>query len=130
MSAKEEYCEVCCKQAEELHHIVFKSQCMALKDCKLNHSYLCTYHHRNQKVGAHFNKGLDKKLKLRFQNKLEIIFNKKEFTREEIGQALKISKSSTDSLCKMIKQNKGVFYREDIIRACMGGKTISQEDIF
>lgn len=130
MAAYEEFCEVCGKTAEEEHHIVFRSQCQALVNCKLNHSYLCSYHHRNSKVGVHFNKDLDKKLKLRLQNKLELIFDKECFTREDIRQALKISESSTDSLCKTIKQKKGVFAREDIIRACMGGKIINQEEVF
>lgn len=130
MGAQDYYCEVCEKPANEEHHIVFRSQCQALVNCKLNHSYLCSYHHRNSKVGVHFNKDLDKKLKLRLQNKLELIFDKEYFTRENIRQALKTSESSTDSLCKMIKQKKGVFAREDIIRACMGGKLINQEEVF
>lgn len=122
----EEYCRVCGKAAQELHHIIYKSQCVALKDCKLNHVYLCSNHHRNQKAGVHFNKELDRKLKLNFQNKLELLFLNRELTRETIGQALEINKKATDSLCKTLKQNKGVFYRDDVIRQCMGGKTLDE----
>lgn len=128
MSAQDEYCEVCGKQAEELHHIVFRSQCQALINCTLNHTYLCSYHHRNSKAGVHFNKGMDKKLKLRLQNKLELIFDKEYFTREEIQQALRISKRATDSLCKLMKSDKGIFNRLEIIRVSMGGKLIVVED--
>lgn len=128
MVAYEEFCEVCGRAAEEEHHIVFRSQCQALINCELNHTYLCSYHHRNSKVGVHFNKDLDKKLKLRLQNKLELIFDKEYFTREEIGQALKISKRATDSLCKLMKSEKGMFNRFEIIRVSMGGKLIVVED--
>lgn len=128
MSAQDEYCEVCGRPAEEEHHIVFRSQCQALINCTLNHAYLCSYHHRNSKVGVHFNKGLDKKLKLRLQNKLELIFDKEYFTREEIQQALKISNRATDSLCKLMKCEKGIFNRLEIIRVSMGGKIIVVED--
>ena len=123
----EEQCKVCENQAQELHHIVYKSQCISLKDCKLNHVYLCSYHHRNQRAGAHFCKELDNILKLGLQQKLELLFLKNEFTREQIGQALEINKKATDSLCKTMEQHKGLFYRDDIIRQCMGGRLMESE---
>jgi len=130
MGAKDYSCEVCSKAASEKHHIIFRSQCKALVNCELNHSYLCSYHHRNSKVGVHFNKDLDRKLKLRFQNKIEVLLDKQYFTRQEIQEVLNINNKATDSLCKTIKQEKGVFSREECLKAIMGGRIIEElEDI-
>lgn len=129
MGAKEEYCEVCGAQATESHHIVKRSEVKALIKCEMNQVYLCTECHRGT-YGVHGKHGhkLDKKLKLNFQNKLELIFDKELFTREEIRQALNVSERATDSLCKLMKSNKCMFNRLEIIRACLGGKTIESED--
>lgn len=77
----------------------------------------------------HFNKELDRKIKLRFQNELELLFLKNEFTREQIGQALEINNKATDKLCKLIKQHNGMFTRDEIITACMGGQRVEESEV-
>lgn len=116
---------ICGQRATELHHIVFRSQCKPLEHCKLNQVYLCQEHHRGTK-GIHGKRGhkLDIKLKLEFQNKLEMLLDKQYLTREDIQEVLQISDKALNSLCKTIKCGKGKFIREEVIRACMGGKLI------
>ena len=130
MTKRIECCEIFLNYPTELHHIIFKSECKALENCELNHIYLCAEHHRGT-YGVHGSKGnsLNKKLKLDFQNKLELLFDKEYFTKTETGQALGISERATNSLCKTILSDKGKFYRQDVIRACMGSKLIIKEDI-
>ncbi|WP_242976237.1 hypothetical protein [Clostridium sporogenes] len=43
---------------------------------------------------------------------------------EEIKDKLGISTNAVKSLSKLIKQKNGVFTRESIIIACMGGKRV------
>lgn len=128
MSTKEEYCKVCGSQATESHHIVKRSEVKALIKCEINQIYLCTECHRGT-YGVHGREGhkLDIKMKLDMQNKLELIFDKEVFTREEIRQALNISERATESLCKLMKCDKGVFNRLEVIRVCMGGKLLESE---
>lgn len=123
---KTEYCFICGAIGNnEEHHIVFRSAAKFMINCKLNKIKLCPSHHRGTD-GIHGRNGhkLDKKLKLFLQNNLEILFDKKEFTKEEIKEILDINSNSVDSLCKLLKCDKDKYIREDIIRACMGGKMI------
>lgn len=124
-------CPICGQRATELHHIMFRSQVKQLENCKLNFVYLCSDCHRGTN-GVHGKNGhkLDKKFKLMFQNKLEFMFAKEKLSREDIKVILEIKDKPTESLCKLIKSEKGIFNREDVIRACMGGKMILQEDNF
>lgn len=121
-------CPVCGALATELHHIIFKSQVKALENCKLNHIYLCPEDHRGTK-GVHGKDGhlLDRKLKLHFQNKLEILFAKDNLTKEEIREVLRIKDMPLNSLLKPLVLHNGKYIREDVIRACMGGKIILEE---
>ena len=122
-------CYECGMLATELHHIMFRSQMKQLENCKLNFVYLCPECHRGTN-GVHGKNGhkLDKKYKLMFQNKLEILFSNKLLTKEDIKETLGINDKPTDSLCKLIKSEKGMFCREDVIRALMNGKLILQEE--
>ena len=122
-------CYECGMLATELHHIMFRSQMKQLENCKLNFVYLCPECHRGTN-GVHGKNGhkLDKKYKLMFQNKLEILFSKKLLTKEDIKETLGIKDKPTDSLCKLIKSEKGMFNREDVIRTLMKGKLILQEE--
>lgn len=123
-------CEVCSAYGTiELHHVTKKSQAKFLEKCQLNFKYLCPKCHRSEK-GVHGRNGrkLDLKIRTEMQNKLELLFLDREFTKEQVGQALMINNKATDSLCKTIRQNKGVFYREDIIRGCMGGILLESEE--
>lgn len=114
----------------ETHHIIKRSQVKSLINCKLNKVLLCPECHRG-KNGVHTKDGrkLDLKLRYGFQNKLELLFLKNEFTREEIRQALKINNKATNSLCKLMKQHNGVFARDEIIIACMGGQRIDESEV-
>ena len=71
----ENQCSICGSYGTELHHIQYRSQVPALKDCPLNHIHLCPQHHRDGRAGVHFNKKLDQQLKLKFQNSLEILWD-------------------------------------------------------
>ncbi|MDP4147367.1 MAG: hypothetical protein Q8936_23330 [Bacillota bacterium] len=124
-----EYCEICLEddiyKPGELHHIVFRSKCKPLENCKLNHIHLCYEHHRGTN-GVHGRLGhvLDKKLKLRFQNNLEILFCQNYFTLEDVMNTLGISFNNIRRLSKRFKCEKGYYTRESIIRACMSDKMI------
>lgn len=119
------WCPICGQRATELHHIVFRSIVKPLEHCKLNHIYLCQEHHRGT-YGVHGKYGhkLDWQLKLEFQNKLEMLLDKELLTREEIQEVLRISDKPLNSLLKALSRHKDKYVREDIIRACMGGKLI------
>ena len=118
----ENQCSIRGSYGTELHHIQFRSQVPALRDCQLNHIYLCPQHHRDGRVGVHFNKELDKKLKLKFQNTLEILWNKEYLTREDVKDVLQIKDKQLDKLLKVVTSKNSEYERESLIRACCGGK--------
>ena len=120
----ENQCSICVSYGTELHHIQFRSQVPALRDCQLNHIYLCPQHHRDGRVGVHFNKELDKKLKLKFQNKLEFLWDKKYLSRQDVQVVLNIKDKQLDKLLKTVISKNGEYERESLIRACCGGKLI------
>lgn len=121
------WCLVCGQRATELHHIVFRSQVKPLENCKLNHIYLCMKHHRGTQ-GVHGSKGhkLDRLLKLQFQNNLEILLDSEYLTREDIKGVLQLADKPLNRLLKALKVKEGKYTREDTIRACMGGKLITE----
>lgn len=126
--AKYGECEVCGTNGMVTeHHKVKRSQQPALIKCKKNIINLCNGCHYKIHHGTDGH-ALDIKLQLEFQNYLELIFDKQYFTREEVKESLEINSKATDSLCKTLNQHKGMFYREDIIRTCMGGKIIEEVD--
>lgn len=118
-------CVICGRPNSKSHHVIYRSECRALIKCKKNLVYLCPVHHR-EKFGVHgkCGKELNRKLKLEFQNWLEETFNKDFYSIEEIKDKLEISTNAVKSLSKLIKQKNGVFARENIIIACMGGKRV------
>lgn len=119
------FCKVCgTSYGVELHHRVYRSQCKQLEDCKLNHVYLCNIHHRDHKVGVHFNKKFDNEIKLEFQMWLEMLWNKPYLTREEINEVLQIDEKALNRLLKRLSLQKDKYIKEDVIRACMAGKLI------
>ncbi|WP_207729417.1 hypothetical protein [Clostridium gallinarum] len=125
MSKEIHFCKVCgTSYGIELHHRVYRSQCKQLEDCKLNHAYLCNIHHRDHRVGVHFNKKLDREIKLEFQGWLEILWNKPYLTREEIKEVLEIKDKTLESLLKPLNLHNGKYVKEEVIRRCMGGKLI------
>ena len=121
-------CGVCGLTATELHHIIFRKQNKQLENCKLNFMFLCRRCHRGTN-GVHGTNGheLDQKLKLHFQNKLEILFVKEYLETKEIKVALGIKNEAVDRLLKTLQTKAGKYFREDVIRACMGGKMIVED---
>jgi hypothetical protein len=120
------YCRVCGMMNNiEEHHIIKRSQAKFLINCELNKVYLCPVHHRSEK-GVHGREGhkLDKKLRLEFQNKLEMLLDKQCLSKEELKEIFKINSNSINSMCKLMKSEKGMFSREEILKAAMGGKII------
>ena len=120
----EKQCSICGSYGTELHHIQFRSQVPTLKDCPLNHVHLCPQHHRDGRVGVHFNKALNKKLKLKFQNKLEFLWDKKYLSRQDVQVVLNVKDKQLDKLLKTVISKNGEYERESLIRACCGGKLI------
>ena len=120
-------CELCkLRPASEIHHIIYRSHCKAVIKSNLNLISLCQQCHAKIHRGKE-SKELNKKLRLQFQNKLEILFDKKYLTEEEINDVLKISQTALKGLLKTLTVYKGnLFKREDVIRICMGGKVISE----
>ena len=121
-------CELCkLRPASEIHHIIYRSHCKALIKSDINLIPLCQICHAKVHRGKE-SKELNKKLRLQFQNKLEILFDKEYLTEEEINDVLKISKTALKRLLKTLTVYKGGYKREDIIRACCGGRLIIQEE--
>lgn len=108
------------------HHIIKRGQQPALIKCKRNLINLCNECHYSIHHGKEGH-ALDVKLQLEFQNFLEGSLLKQYFSREEIQRVLEINSKATDSLCKTLNQYKGMFAREDVIRACMGGRILYED---
>lgn len=123
-------CVVCGTPNGERHHRVYRSQCKPLEHCKKNIVRLCPNCHRG-KWGVHGKCGhkLDVKLKLEFQQWLGKIFCYGIYTLDEIQKKLDISKNAARSLSKLMDIDKGAYKKESIIRACMGGRLYSEEDL-
>ena len=117
-------CELCkSRPASEVHHIIYRSHCKALIKSNLNLISLCQQCHAKIHRGKE-SKELNHKLRLQFQNKLEILFDKQYLTEKEINDVLKISQTALKGLLKTLTVYKEGYKREDVIRACMGGKMI------
>ena len=69
-------------------------------------------------------KELNHKLRLQFQNKLEILLDKEYLTEKEINDIIKISQTALRGLLKTLMTYKEGYKTEDVIRVCMGGKII------
>ena len=121
-------CELCkLRPASEVHHIIYRSHCKALIKSDINLIPLCQICHTKIHRGKE-SKELNKKLRLQFQNKLEILFDKEYLTEEEINDVLKISKTALKGLLKTLTVYKEGYKREDVIKTCCGGRLIIQED--
>ena len=116
-------CELCkLRPVSEIHHIIYRSHCKALIKSDINLITLCQICPAKVHRGKE-SKELNHKLRLQFQNKLEILFDKEYLTKEDINDVLKISQTALKGLLKTLTVYKGnLFKREDVIRVCMGGK--------
>jgi hypothetical protein len=118
------YCTICGTTNNlENHHIIFKSQSKALIHCKLNQVYLCNYHHDFLHHDRNGYK-LDYKLKLEYQNLMEMLFVGQSFRLEEIQETLGIGYNALYSLSKLMKNEKGNYAREGLIIALCGGQLV------
>ncbi len=123
--AKIGYCEKCGEYAViELHHIVFKSQCKVLKDCELNHIYLCGECHRGSKIGVHMNAKEDKAMKLKLQERLFELFPDEKISLEEVKEVLKLKDKDVYNIYRSLYMIDGKVKSEDLVRTLMGGKLI------
>lgn len=108
------------------HHIIKRGQAKFLINCKLNLIKLCWEHHHGT-CGVHGKLGseLDLELKRELQNKLTNVFKGKEFFSEaDIKNKLGINERDVRMLIKLLNYDIRGFPREEIIRACMGGKLV------
>lgn len=118
-------CEKCGEYGViELHHIVHKSKSIILKDCKINHIYLCGACHRDNKYGVHGNSKEDKKLKYKLQEELKELFKDDYVTLEEIKQKLNIKEKEVYSLFRSLYMEGDKVNTEELVRVLMGGKLI------
>lgn len=120
-------CRRCSREGiVEQHHIVSRKQQPALKNCTTNLIELCYQCHRGDN-GAH-GKNLEviqRELKLDFQNKLYGLFKNDLINFNEIIEKLQIKEKEAFMLIRLLYPVNGAMYRrEDVIRACMGGKII------
>ena len=121
-------CELCkLRPASEIHHIIYRSHCKALIKSDINLIPLWQICHAKVHRGKE-SKELNHKLRLQFQNKLEILFDKQYLTEEEINDVLKISQTALKGLLKTLTVYKEGYKREDGIRVCCGGRLIMQEE--
>ena len=75
-------CELCkLRPASEVHHIIYRSHCKALIKSDINLIPLCQICHAKIHRGKE-SKELNHKLRLQFQNKLEILLDKEYLTKE------------------------------------------------
>ena len=119
----ENCCWVCGKYGVEYHHAIRRGSVKALIHCKLNLYPLCPLHHRSSPQGIHGgNKELDLKLKLDFQNKLEMLFDKEYLTEDEINSVLEIGPTALKKLLKPLRRKSEGYYFLDVIKACCGGR--------
>lgn len=116
-------CFICASSNTELHHIVKRSQSKSLINCKLNLVELCPAHHRGER-GVHGKYGheLDLRLKRKFQNKLNELFYEDYITSTQIFERLGIDINSVNRLTKSLKLYEQGYLKEDVIRACLGGR--------
>lgn len=119
-------CPICGRIAREWHHVIFRSECIALIKCKMNLVKLCKYCHDELHHGKNGYK-INRKLKIDFQNKIEFLFCKNELTKKEIRAILEITESEVNRLLKLLIPKEDKYAREDVIRACMGGKIILED---
>ena len=123
-------CVICGKPNSHIHHIIYRSKCKPLEHCKHNLICLCQQHHQGT-YGVHgkYGKDLNMMFKLEFQKWLENHLKQDRYRLEDIEKILEISYRASISLSKLLKSNQGYFIREDIIRACMGGKLYEKEHV-
>jgi hypothetical protein len=108
-----------CKHPGQKHHIVFRSQ--GGLDIPLNFRYLCVEHHTG-KDGPHKNRSLDIKYKTEEQERLFELFAEDSYTMSQIVEIIGSDDDRIEKRFRKVPNRAGIYEREDIIRALMGGR--------
>lgn len=115
-----EICEVPgCGKPGQRHHIVFRSQ--GGLDIPVNYKYLCPEHHTGNE-SPHRNKEIDTKYKRDEQMELFALFFEDTYTLKEIKELIGRDLKGLEKKFKKVPNIAGVYKREDIVRALMGGR--------
>lgn len=118
-------CEICNKNAD-IHHIVHRHE--GGLDIALNYIYLCEKHHRG-KYGPHRNLEVDLIYKLRLQNSLEAMLQKRYYPFKDLMHILNISSNIMKRITKNMRLYKEGYKSEDIILYLLGGVHYTYEMI-
>lgn len=109
----------------QAHHVISRKQQPALIRCKFNLVNLCADCHVSSPNAVHNNGFKElKKLRLEKQREYYKLFEFKYYPKDVIKELLDIRQKDIDMLLKPVKNVAGFYEREDIIRACMGGKIL------
>lgn len=101
-----------------IHHIISQEVNPNLKKCYINKAEVTIEMHRY----LHSAKGywINKRLQLDFQNLIELLFCKREFTAKEVQETLDITEICTKRLLNNAQKNKnGNYDRDEVIRVIM-----------
>ncbi len=114
-------CEVeGCKCIGQRHHIVFRSQ--GGLDIELNYKYLCAEHHNMGNRSPHMSREIDVGYKIELQRKFYKLFHEARYTIGEIAELLDCQQKTLEKRFKAVPNHAGMYEKEDVIRALMGGK--------
>ena len=117
-------CYFCGNLNTEQHHIIFRSQCKPLQNCKYNIVELCVEHHRGCN-GVHGKNGSKLNIVLRknLQKKINSLLKMVRLNNEGISSILQISEDDAYKLTKgLILNTDGVYDENDVLRKILGGK--------
>lgn len=114
-------CEVeGCRGRGQRHHIVFRSQ--GGLDIELNYKYLCAEHHNMGRRSPHRSREVDVAYKIELQRKYYGLFRGARYTMGEIAGLLGCREKTLERRFRAVPDRAGVYEKEDIIRALMGGR--------
>ena len=113
-------CEVeGCRNVGQRHHVIFRSQ--GGLDIDVNYKYLCAEHHTGKK-GPHGSRTIDLEYKCEVQNKLFELFQEEEYVIGTIAEKIGYDRNRLQRRFKAVPQRAGIYKREDVVRALMGGR--------
>jgi len=105
----------------EKHHTIYRSQAVYMRTIKVNLINLCKEHHTGN-TGAHLCKKTDLKLKKGLQFKLEFMFFKSHYSKNEIRDVLDCSDFDAALICKRLCMHAEGYRKEDLIQRMLGGR--------
>lgn len=112
-----------CNCIAQKHHIVRRSQ--GGLDAKMNYKYLCANHHMLDVNSPHRNIEVLKQYQRELQEQYFSVFDKEEYSLEEIHQRIGYEHKDLYKRFKTVKINEnGLYNKEDVIRRLMGGKLL------